>query len=494
MFSSYPLTVKPNERILIAPHSPMTEVLCKTLLKNPDFRFVGYLDANKQGEDIYTLDTLDPKAYDRILLLSPNHSIAILKNLKKHHIPAKKIAIVISLFGEYLVRSHLATRLSYTLSSIYLQLLRRLQPVLKPLLERQDSILFIAPDFVDINVKEFYIHLDNTNRWDAIIATNNIKHLQLLKPQGFRVVMYPSLSFIWHALKAKVIVMDHTPIDAILKQALQYCQKIQMWHGIPLKKIGGIVNYKDVHFDLVVSTSTFVTEYAFSKVFASHDFVHSGYPRNDVLVSGVKDKRTLAMVEMPIYEHIKKNNFQTIIYMPTYRENSFASNPIDFDKLNIFAKESNLFILIKLHPFNDLDYFDKLDDSRFHFHKNYSERILFYPTGKDIYPLLHESALLITDYSSIYFDYLLLDKPIIFFVYDKDEYTTTRGDFMLDFESSTPGTKCITFDALLEAIQNNLLNDTFKQDRLVLRKKLFETHHSNASEMLEKALTDLVDR
>ena len=83
----------------------------------------------------------------------------------------------------------------------------------------------------------------------------------------------------------------------------------------------------------------------------------------------------------------------------------------------------------------------------------------------DIYPLLSHFDVLLTDYSSIFFDYLLLDRPIVFYPYDMDSYRSGR-ELLFDYDAMTPGPRAVDFDGLLAVIEATLTQpDTFAAER-----------------------------
>ena len=84
--------------------------------------------------------------------------------------------------------------------------------------------------------------------------------------------------------------------------------------------------------------------------------------------------------------------------------------------------------------------------------------LLDYDPQLDIYPLLKHTDMMITDYSSIYFDYLLLDKPIIFYPYDFEQYTKDDRNLLFDYESMTPGPHCQDQTSLEKTILQELEN------------------------------------
>ena len=98
--------------------------------------------------------------------------------------------------------------------------------------------------------------------------------------------------------------------------------------------------------------------------------------------------------------------------------------------------------------------------------------LLEYSPAKDVYPLMALSDLLITDYSSIFFDFLLLDRPILFFAYDLENYLSNDRNMYFDYDSMTPGAKCHSYDELefqLEHIVNNGCQDQYADMRIKVR-------------------------
>ena len=290
------------------------------------------------------------------------------------------------------------------------------------------------------------------------------------------------------SLKSKVFVFDHTPVNKILNFLISQknIKSIQIWHGIPLKKIGNYIDYKKNNFDLFLATSDFTLE-LFQSVFRFKESIILNYPRNDVFHSRITDQRELVLVNNDIYDLILKTNFKVLVYMPTWRENSFKSNPLDLNKLDEFLVKNDLLLIVKMHPFLSLDSFFVGTDSEFLLKGNFTN-IIFYPSSDDIYPILPLTSLLITDYSSVTFDYLLADKPQIFFVYDKDEYCQSRGEFMIDFDDNIAGDITKNQSELEDSIVKNLTRDTHKDKRLSLKKKFFDLRKDPATPNLRNRI------
>jgi CDP-ribitol ribitolphosphotransferase len=83
----------------------------------------------------------------------------------------------------------------------------------------------------------------------------------------------------------------------------------------------------------------------------------------------------------------------------------------------------------------------------------YADRLLDFEPFLETNDLLHVADVLITDYSSVVYEFSLLNKPMLFYAYDKDAYSAVRG-FHCDYDATAPGKVCMTFDELVKALQN----------------------------------------
>ena len=101
-------------------------------------------------------------------------------------------------------------------------------------------------------------------------------------------------------------------------------------------------------------------------------------------------------------------------------------------------------------------------------------------SNSDIYPILKYSDGLITDYSSIYFDYLLLDKPILYYIPDIEEYESQDRGFYEPYENLTAGIYAKTEDELLKGL-TDIINgvDNYKEKRKALRDRMFVYQDGN---------------
>lgn len=235
---------------------------------------------------------------------------------------------------------------------------------------------------------------------------------------------------------------------------------IQTWHGTPLKKLG--VDIDEVHmpgtstssyrsnflmeaskWDYLISPNAYSTA-IFKKAFGfNKTIIESGYPRNDILTTG-RQKADSIKKELGIAAHKK-----VILYAPTWRDNEYyGTGTYKFDvKLNLDQMQERFgeeyVIILRMHYLVA----ENLNIDA------YQGFVYDYSTYHDIADLYLISDLLITDYSSVFFDYAILRRPIIFYVYDIDVYRDHLRGFYFDFEKSAPGPLTKTTDEVIDEIE-----------------------------------------
>jgi CDP-glycerol glycerophosphotransferase (TagB/SpsB family) len=125
--------------------------------------------------------------------------------------------------------------------------------------------------------------------------------------------------------------------------------------------------------------------------------------------------------------------------------------------------------------------------------KKVSKRIYVINAPIDIYPILPHADVLVTDYSSVFFDFLLLDRPIVFYVPDCERYLRERG-FVLNFDSYTPGPKAKSFEELLLVLDNVFLGkDEFVEQRKRVQQYAFDYVDGLSSGRVIRAVIDLLN-
>ncbi len=241
---------------------------------------------------------------------------------------------------------------------------------------------------------------------------------------------------------------------------------LQCWHGTPLKKLrydievkGSVLNTINeirkkndldaVKFDYFISPSKFCTEkftsaFNLKKLGKENIIIEKGYPRNDYLFNYKKEdvekiKKTLKLPK----------NKKIILYAPTFRDNQHTSGlgytynlGIDFDKLKKELKKDYI-ILFRTHYFisNSFDF------------SKYKDFIYDVSDYDDINELYIISDILLTDYSSVFFDFANLKRPMLFYMYDLDDYKNNLRDFYFDLDI-LPGPIVKTENDLINEIKN----------------------------------------
>lgn len=214
---------------------------------------------------------------------------------------------------------------------------------------------------------------------------------------------------------------------------------VNLLHGSPLKRTDGYVEHDTC--DYVITQSSF-----FNKVVSDslqvpiEKMVSLGFPRTDILGDNTGLLNALG---------ISKNQ-KVIVWMPTFRKNKntgvkFGSlnrlgvplldSVEKFEQLNMKLEENNVLLVIKLHPAEDTTNMVLSDYSNIWF---LSDRDLE-KEGATVYGLLAESDALLTDYSSVYYDYLLTGKPIGLVIDDLAEYSKRNGFFYGEYKDFVKG-------------------------------------------------------
>ena len=359
--------------------------------------------------------------------------------------------------------------------------------------QRKDLVVFVGRNrglLLD-NVKYAFLEAARGDyAFEPLFVTTLPEEAEELAKHKLPVCLFPG-SDIKLPAQAALVVCDNfdwrlTPLWPLLHRAKVF----QLWHGIPLKKIGRSEIESPVnmdaekaeylktmysHYDAVLSTSPAVTD-IFRDVFYAppEAYAEAGFPRNDALLKAPKDADFIN-VDTDLYGKIRrhrKNGGKVLLHMPTFRDSGvapLAAQNIDPNNMVAFALEHNLLWVLKLHPALILP------------KKEYPGLVICKSTS-DVYPILRESSLLLTDYSSVYFDYLLCDRPIHFHIHDLEEYTSRSREFMLDFEKWRPGPASRNEGELFEALRRSLAGeDPFAAARKEMRDALFSAQDAGSS-------------
>lgn len=461
-----------NKKIYIAPYSKTSDVLRDYLLKKyKNIEILGFIDKNQKGDEIFNFDAIKSTTFDCILIHSPNHFESIYKDLNAFKCQIFKVESKNNKF-KFLNSTQIKVEKIYEIPRFFRQFIFKNLAKFYDNFERKKYV-FISKNFINGNNKFLFFAMFE-HKFDCVMLTNNIFQLKELKAKKYNAAKLNSIKGHILLAQAKVIIVDQGDNSALLTLKSKKQKTFQLWHGIPLEHMNLLTN---ITYDYFLSTSDFVSESGFKKVFLAKNFLNFGYARNDILLRKTK-KSDLIFTDEKMYEFVsnaQQNGQKIIIYMPTFRESDFNEGEIqisnlglDFDQLNNFLKTKNAYFIIKFHPFVHF-YYDK-------FFKNSAfSNILFYDAQKDIYPLLKFADILAGDYSSVYYDFLLLDRPILFYLYDHGKCSKMAHGYIYEFDDYSPGKKAYNKSEFHQILENALNGeDEFKKEREILRKKLFD--------------------
>ena len=288
------------------------------------------------------------------------------------------------------------------------------------------------------NAKYLFLHVThNCPDIRAVWIGADKKISALLRAAGYESWSIDSWSGIYYSLRA-----GYTIIDAVMKTInWRYSggsRTVQLWHADGLKKLDlapvrSWSHWRQVllepsrlkRFGLFISSSRYMAQKFVGPSFgASENQIKiTGLPRYDAFF------RTEAGMAIDQHEELKQKMAaaraggarRLIFYAPTFRRGQAADSPLrqlNLPALDQFLADRNDFLFISLHPkFSTANW---RPDGEL-------KRVFFINPDFDKYPLLPNFDLVITDYSSICLEFLLLDKPTIFYVYDLDDYRHNPG-------------------------------------------------------------------
>lgn len=330
----------------------------------------------------------------------------------------------------------------------------------------------------------------------TVYITERRDVVELLSGTDYEVMLYPSLDSVMFLLRSGTTIVDSAEWVQHLRRFLTMGSKVvQLWHGVGFKRIeldkwsneagtslifasrsatmlrkamhrftGRLVRYHAVN-----TTSRFYKDEVFLHAFLSRNFIISGYPRNTFgKVNAVANPVNWKNVDGYISKQLPRwleGGRKIILVAPTFRDSRAVPIGLSSDviaMLDRFCECSEAEIVFKFHPLEK-----RCNEIRGrHLH-------VCDPTS-DLYPVMPASSTLITDYSSIYMDYLLLDKPVMFLVPDLNEYINLDRQLQFDFHDMTPGPKANSWEELLPMLLEQWRRDSFREARSRLRRLAFD--------------------
>ncbi|WP_433959366.1 CDP-glycerol glycerophosphotransferase family protein [Cytobacillus horneckiae] len=353
-----------------------------------------------------------------------------------------------------------------------------LYPLMRLLPQKKKTVVFESywGKSFDCNPRALYEYIDENHK--------DFETVWFLKNTGTKIngsgkkVRINSFKYYYYLAAAKYFVNNVNFPDFYRKRSSS--KELQTMHGTPLKTLGldvpGDVDTEPKkskflnrcsRWDYLTVPSNYVAEVAKSAFEFDRDILRVGYPRNDKLFHNNNDaykEKIKRELNIPLDKKI-------ILYAPTWRIKNKFNIEMDIDKLQ--KELSNEYIILfKFHHF--------VSNSINLPNNDFIHNVSRYDDIRDLYLI---SDILITDYSSVMFDYAILNKPQILFTYDLENYRDKLRGMYLDITEYAPGPLTRNTDELLDAIKkvHNYHNDYDAQIQL-FRNKFCEYDDGHASE------------
>ncbi len=315
------------------------------------------------------------------------------------------------------------------------------------------------------------------------VTANKELYLKLKSQFPDNVIYARSLKGFFTILRAKVVFTSIHLTDVYYFLTKRHLN-INLYHGVTLKRIEYCSNarrhpafhlaellYKN-KYSYITASST-VEKFMLSKEFnISHEkVIVTGMPRNDILNYNYLNES---------FSYL--NDYKSVVlYAPTFRNNEppkfFPFDDFNVTELEKFLTENNILLILRGHSASTVSKASKIykrtwDSNEFNNLKNI--RVLNHDRLADINTIFSRVDLVITDYSGVYYDFLLTDKPVMFIPYDLQKYESEVG-LLYEYDSVTPGPKVANFLDFKKEVLNLLNNkEYFAKERLFVKNLFFK--------------------
>ena len=292
--------------------------------------------------------------------------------------------------------------------------------------------------------------------------------------QGIRAVRKSSLPGLWATLRAQVVVVTHGFGD-VNRFGVRGAFVVQLWHGIPLKLIHldspatlrtgmlpgskvvrGMLRRMYAHASAAISLMPAASLVAAGRLrtafgLPSSRVIVTGDPRDDVLSRGTAaERRALARQGLsPVLPLHKFPGCRVLLYAPTWRDGERdpgVPTPAQWQRIAAYLELTDSVLAIRPHPLGVGEYLGGTTA--------YPRILLLTPKQLgDVTPVLPAIDVLITDYSSIAYDFALTGGSIVFFAPDLEEYRRSRGLYQA-YPEFSGGTETDSWDGVLEVLRH----------------------------------------
>jgi teichoic acid ribitol-phosphate primase len=355
---------------------------------------------------------------------------------------------------------------------------------------KKNRVVFMTPRHSELKDNLYYLYkemlAEKPDLEYVILTTENRK---LVKPIRQKIKEY------YYLATSKTFILDDYYLPLYLIRVRNQTKVVQLWHASgPLKRVGySLRGYPDgpnesyikvvpIHsnYDVVVVNSDAEIDYYAEAFGMDEKKIHAiGSPRTDILFA---NKHNKTKKQQFLTKHPQFKNKELILYAPTFRGKSTDPTPyvpqLDLLKLVPHLQEKNKVLLLNLHP-----YMNENEE----YMKNIDENAVFWNRNEyTIEELLMIADALISDYSSVIYDFAILEKPIALYCYDYEKYNKQRG-FYVDIKQLLPSTYFENEDDLVGWIVSDAKNTAEVKQ---LKEKNFKYQDGQASKRIIESIFD----
>lgn len=365
-----------------------------------------------------------------------------------------------------------------------------LRPIIFMIPKRDDIWVFgswFGKHYTD-NTKILYEYCLRHYSIKPIWISKNKLLVASMKQQNLPAYYYLSPQGIYYCLVASCAFYNCGPRD-ISEYLIAGTKRIQLWHGVPIKKIlydddlhypnsikgeirrviiqllRLILPSKNMSWDVIISPSPIISlRYASAFKTQKEKIYDFGCPRHQFLFEQKFQGSPNIILYAPTHRKQGESNFDELSYI----------DGLDFEYLESLAEIQKFIFLIRLHPVqNEKSIAEKIQ---------HLKRVKISSADDDIYQLLPSVQCLITDYSSVYIDFLVFNRPIIHYCFDHQNYLSTDRGLYEAFEVNLAGPVLDEWQSVLEYIESN--EDGYQDKRMWLKEKFLGTTQRNSCQLI----------
>lgn len=371
--------------------------------------------------------------------------------------------------------------------------------------KNKKRILFFDRDAFADNTKYLYLHMVKNPQLECIWCTWNEAVYDMLQKHHLPVHLLGKNNdeTINLLLEAQIAIFCVNPHHSLHRNwsyfaCLEGAKHIQLWHGISVKnlllQLTPYFSMTDLGFstslawasrtDYVLSTAEVLNPY-WREVFGCDNIINASYPRNEVLLRNVTPLELLgSKIDTRTMKAIASKR-KKIFIAPTWQrfDNTEILSKEMLTQLLLYTSKNNIDVFIKTHPYRAVNF----DSNALKINNFY-----FIDADVDVYPFLNRFDALITDYSSIMFDFLLTKKPVLTLDIAPGEHANFEPNYAL-----LPINNKFRYTFTKDNITSVLYKTLFKDDKAVERElavsRLFPNDSTNACQQMEMLIIDILE-